>query len=294
MKLSQCAALVTVADCGSFTKAARQLGISQSAISHAIAGLETELGCTLLIRDRSGTRISDAGRELLEHARTMLTNAEQMRRTAQAVRNGHHRPVRFATSQSFATRLLPAVMRRFHTRFPHQEIELREGTDQQIAEWLRRRAVDVGVVTLPKTDLTTVPLWQDEIVVVLPVGHPLAGEPAVLVRQLADEPLLMPIGGVEPVIRAVLRLAGADLTVSYRMRDLAALLALVAEGIGVTVLPGHALPAVLPGVVVRSLSPALPRQVALAVREHTDGSSAVREFIGTIRGLVNRESRVRT
>lgn len=285
MKLSQCAALVAVVDSGSFTKAARQLGISQSAVSHAVGSMETELGCLLLERDRSGVRPTETGRDILAHARDMLAHAEQIRRAVAHSRTG---PIRFATSQSFATRLLPALLSRFHAGVPDQEVDVREGTDQQIALWLRRRAVDVGVVTLPKTDLNTVPLWQDEMFAVLPATHPFAGTRFLPADRLAREPLLMPIGGVEPMVRSALRLAGVEPKVGYRMRDLNALLALVAEGLGVTVLPDLALPRpAARGISVVPLVPTVTRRVALAVPQRAGRSAAVRLFVGMARELAN-------
>jgi DNA-binding transcriptional LysR family regulator len=287
MKLSQCAALVAVVDSGSFTKAARQLGISQSAVSHAVGGLEAELGCPLLDRDRSGVRLTGAGRGILAHARDMLGHAEQIRQEVREARTGQHGAIRFATSQSFATRLLPALLRGFRARLPGQEVEVREGTDQQIALWLRRRVVHVGVVTLPKSDLNTVPLWQDDMFAVVPAEHPLAEARVVDATRLAEEPLLMPIGGVEPMVRSALRLAGVEPAVSYRMRDLNALLAMVAEGLGVTVLPALALPpSAARGTSIVPFVPTVTRRVALGVPEPTGRSSALALFVGMARELV--------
>ncbi len=285
MKLSQCSALVAITDSGSFTKAARVLGISQSAVSHAIAGLEAELGCALMQRDRAGVLLTDAGRGIVGHARVMVEHAEQIRLSAVAARTGLQGTIRFATSQSFATRLLPALMSRFRARFPHQEIALREGSDQQIAEWLRGHAADIGVVTLPKADLTTVPLLRDEMYALVAKGHHLAAAPAMHVHQLADESLIMPVGGVEPVLRAALRTLGLEPTVAYRMRDLNALLAMVAEGLGITVLPALAVPSTPPGVAIVPLSPAMTRQIALGVRGVAQGLPAVTAFIDIAREL---------
>jgi DNA-binding transcriptional LysR family regulator len=285
MKLSQCSALVAITDSGSFTKAARVLGISQSAVSHAIAGLEAELGCALMQRDRAGVRLTDAGRNIVVHARVMVEHAEQIRHVAGTARTGLCGMIRFATSQSFATRLLPTLMSQFRARFPHEKIELREGSDQQIAEWLRGHAVDIGVVTLPKADLTTVPLLRDEMYVLLATGHPLAAAPSVHIDQLAEELLLMPVGGVEPVLRAALRIVGLEPSVAYRMRDLNALLAMVAEGLGITVLPALALPLAPRGVKIVPLTPTVTRQVALGVHDMAQGLPAVTAFIGIAREL---------
>jgi DNA-binding transcriptional LysR family regulator len=293
VKLSQCAVLVALADTGSFTRAARELGISQSAVSHAVAALESELDCALVERDRAGVRLNDTGRDVLAHARGMLAHAERIQQAVLAARTGTSGPIRLATSESFSARILPTLMSRFQERFPGHAIDLREGTDQQITSWLRRHAVDIGVVTLPKPDLTTVPLWRDDLVALVPAGHLLARANAVEIGRLADEPLIMPIGGVEPVVRAALRVAGAEPVVRHRMRDLNALIGMVAAGVGVTVLPEWAVPPASPGVRVVRLAPGVPRRVALAIQPASRDRAAVTALVNIATGIANEQSRGR-
>lgn len=292
MKLSQCAAFVAIADTGSFTNAARVLGISQSAISHAIAGLETELGVTLMARDRSGVRLTDTGLRALEPARLMVVQAERVR---QAVRAGAEPagPLRIGTSQSFAARLLPAVMSELRLRHPLLEIELREGSDTQIAHWLRGNDIDVGIVTLPKRGLTTVPLLQDELVAVLAPDHGGAAGPSLRIDQLATDPFLMPVGGVEALVRAAFRAVGLEPEVGHHVRDINALLAMVGAGLGVTVLPRLALPVVLPDVRLVPLSPPVVRHLGLGMRPGTQGSPAVEAFVEAARPLALRSDQGR-
>lgn len=286
MKLTQFCALIAIADCGGFTRAAARMGVSQSAISHAIAKLEEELGCVLLERDRNGVRLTVCGSEVLEHARAVVTHTDRIQDIARATREGRRGAIRFATSQSFALHFLPGLISRFHRLLPNQEIELREGTDPQIAQWLRRQVVDIGVVTLPKEDLTTFPLWKDEMHLLVADGHGLArqGTP-VPVHSLAHERLLMPVGGVEPVIRAVLRIGGVEPDVAHRLRDLNSLLAMVAEGLGVTVLPTSSTLSLPAGVTQLPLAPAVCRHVALATRVGVRPPAAVHELVSIAQEL---------
>jgi DNA-binding transcriptional LysR family regulator len=292
MKISHCSALVATTDTGSFTKAAERLGVTQSAVSHAIAGLEAELGCVLMERRRSGVRLTGAGSAVIEHARAIVAHADQIRRVARDGFTDGQATVRFATSQSFASQVLPAVIGDLRARHPRLVVHLREGTDQQIARWLRLHSVDVGVVTLPKAGISTFPLWRDELRVLLPARHPLAvGRAAVHIRALADEPLLMPIGEVELSVRAAMRLVGRQPSVTHRMYDLSALRALIAEGLGVTVLPTRALGSLPASMRALPLVPAVDRQVALGVSSMATGSSAVDAFVEVARGVAARVGR---
>ncbi|KRD20026.1 MULTISPECIES: LysR family transcriptional regulator [unclassified Streptomyces] len=288
MKLNQCAAFVAIADTGTFTNAARALGVSQSAISHAIAGLESELGVTLMVRDRSGVELTDAGRRALEPARGVVAQADRVRR---AVRGADAEPegtLRIGTSQSFAARLLPALMSELHMRYPRLRIELREGGDAQIAQWLRARGIDLGIVSLPKRGLITAPLLQDEMFAVLPAHHPLAPRPELRIVELAGEPFLMPVGGVETMVRAAFRTAGLEPEVTHQVRDINALLAMVAAGLGTTVIPWLALPPALPEVRLVPLSPAVVRHLGIGTRPGAEESPVVGAFVHAARSLALR------
>ena len=293
MKLSQCEAFVAIADTGSFTRAAQALRISQSAVSHAISGLEAELGVALMKRDRSGIEFTDVGRRVLDHARAVVQHAEQMRQEAESARHGIAGTIRIGTSQSFAARLLPRLITEFRSRFPGLQIALREGPDRQIAEWLHGHAVDVGIVTLPKKNLTTVPLLQDEMYAVVPRGHPLAGNDSVRVAQLADVPLVLPVGAVEPMLLAMFRTVGLEPVVAFRVNDLNALLAMVAEGHGVTVLPALALPPLSTQLRLLPFDPPVTRRIAIGIRTGAQGSPAVEAFVSTAQALVRDDDRTR-
>ncbi|KPM52744.1 hypothetical protein CcI49_25685 [Frankia sp. CcI49] len=291
MKISQCSALVAASDSGSFTMAARRLGISQSAVSHAIAAMEADLGCALLERGRGGARLTDAGRAVIDHARAVVTQAEQIRRAARLARDGTDGTIRFATSQSFTSGFLPRVIDVLRVEAPRLRVELSEGTDQQIARWLRQRTVDVGVVTMPKTDLSTVPLWRDEFQLLVPTSHQLAALDAVDTRAVAEHPLLLPVGAVEPSVRAALRLVGLEPTVSYRMNDLNGLLAMVAAGLGIAILPARAVSSLPAGVSGVSLTPAVYREVALGVPTGGRQSRSTLTFVDVAHRVVRQLER---
>ncbi|MFJ4680839.1 MULTISPECIES: LysR family transcriptional regulator [unclassified Kitasatospora] len=290
MKLSQCAAFVAVVDTGSFTGAARALGISQSAVSHAIAGLEAELGVGLMHRDRKGIELTDSGHRVLTHARAVMLHSEQMRNVAGSAAREPSGRIRIGTSQSFACRLLPALMTEFRGRYPELEIELKEGPDLRISEWLRGYAVDVGIVTLPKRDLKTHPLLEDQLYAVLPARHRLRSAAGVRILQLADEPLLMPHGDTEGLVRSLFRAVGLEPNVSYRVQNLNTLLAMVAEGHGVTVLPSLAMLPMSPALRAVPLAPAVRRKLAIGISPLVRNFQAVSAFVSTARALAgNRD-----
>lgn len=191
--------------------------------------------------------------------------------------------MRVGAFPSVASRRLPRLLSAFGRRYPGIELTLREGTDDEVREWLRARAVDVGVVTLPADGWATVRLAEDELCAVVPAAHALASAPAVRADHLAEDPFVMSLGGCETLIRAVLRANGVTPRVKFAVRDVDTVLALVAEGLGVTVVPALALPAALPNVAVLPLEPPIRRRLALAVRSRDAVAPAVAAFLDLAR-----------
>ncbi|MFD3546484.1 LysR family transcriptional regulator [Streptomyces sp. NPDC058655] len=292
MKLSQYTAFVAIADTGSFTKAAEALSISQSAVSHAMASLEKTLGVVLMRRSRSGVEFTEVGRRILAHARTVVLGTEQILQEAEALRADRSGTLHLGTSQSFGARLLPRLLTEFRSALPDVEIVLSEGTDQEIAEWLGGYTIDVGIVALPKENLTTVPLLEDEMCVVLPPHHPLADRSCLRLEEVADEEFIMPVGGVEPMLRSFFRGIGRDLRVGFHVHDVNGLLSMVAEGHGITVVPALALPRVLPHPQLRVIpfAPSLSRRLGIGIRTGARRSPAVEAFVSMARALARDDT----
>ncbi|MFH9075233.1 LysR family transcriptional regulator [Streptomyces alboflavus] len=285
MKFSQLAAFVAIADHGSFTKAADSLGVTQSAVSHAIAGLEAELRVGVMRRDRSGVDLTEAGSRILEHARSVLASTERIKLEASAAHTTAEGRLLIGISQSFSLELLPRLIADFRARHPSLEIGLREGNDRRIAEMLYEHTIDVGIVTLPKYNLTTYPLLRDEMCVVVPGHHHLASVARLPVWRLAEEDLIIPADGVEPTLRLLFQAAGARLRVAHRIQDLHVVLSMVAEGLGVTVLPSLAIPSSRQDLVAVPFEPAVRRHIAIGVSAEPDERSLTMEFIRSAQAL---------
>jgi len=266
MTLTQLQVLLAVVDTGSFTRAGEALSLTQPAVSHAIAALERDLGVRLLQRERDRAVLTEAGGRIVPHARALLARAEAIGQEAAATRSLQRGTVRVGSIASAARRILPPIMGGFRRAHPGIDLVLQEGTDQEVEDWLRGGRVDAGVVPLPATGLETVPLAADDLLVVLPERHPLASQPRLRVAALAGEPFIMSTGGCEPMISAVFRAAGLTPRVGSAVRDTETLVALVAEGLGITMMPALSLPRVLPGVCAVPLDPPVRRRIVLAVR----------------------------
>ncbi|HEX7049064.1 MAG TPA: LysR family transcriptional regulator [Longimicrobiales bacterium] len=276
---AQLRALVAVADDGSYTHAARRLGLTQSAVSHAITALERLLGVALIERSARGIRLTAAGARALAHAREILRLKAALVQDVAAAGRGARRRLRIASFGPTASRrLLPPLLDRFAARHPHVDVAIAEGTDDEAARWLHEGAVDAAFVTLPNGDFDTVLVAKDELCTVLPAGHPLARLPRVAPTQLGDDPFILTTGGCERLVREA---AGpTPLDVRYEIREIDTLVEMVGRGFGIAVTPRLALPDVPPsGVAFVPLDTPLERLVGLAVRRHEGAGSAARALL---------------
>lgn len=243
MNLAQLRALVSVIDEGGFTPAAAALGLTQSGVSHAVASLERELGLSLVSRARGGVALTAHGGRVIGHAREAVRHVDRIAEDAAAAAGQVRGRVRIGGFPS-AAQLLPALIAEFARRLPEVQVVLLEGTDREVRSWLHDRVVDVGVLaelTDPAdahgvTDEHPL-LWQDRMVAVLDRHHPLAGQPEIALADLTDDPFLLSDGGCEPLLRRMHTTAGVPFRPTRRVRDMATLLALVREQLGVTVIP---------------------------------------------------------
>jgi DNA-binding transcriptional LysR family regulator len=280
MTLAQLQAFVVVIENGSFTTASEVLGITQSAVSHAIASLETELGVTLLQRDRAGLSLTDVGQRVILQAREMLARAETIRQEAAAARGLEAGKLRLGSFPSISARFLPGALRMFRQRYPKIEVILLEGTDQEVREWIDARMVDIGVVTLPTEGVDVTPIAHDEFLVIVPEAHPLTKKSSIRFEPLAHEPLILCTGGCGPLIKALFDKAKVVPQIQLEVQEIAAVLAMVQEGMGITLIPEMALPSQLPaGIKALHLRPTAWRYLALAVPSREAMSPATKMFL---------------
>jgi DNA-binding transcriptional LysR family regulator len=282
MNLPQLRALVAVADEGSFTAAADSLGISQSAVSHTLAALERELALPLVIRSRSGATLTAHGQQAVGHAREALRRVERIAQDAAAAAGRHRGQLRVAAFPS-AAQLMPSLIAALGRYLPDVAVVLLEGSDSEAQAWLADRVVDLAVVATlcePDRNGTTdsapaagALLAIDRFVAVLDRDHALAGQGAVRLADLEDDPFLLSDGGCEPLLRRLYDAAGVAIRPARRIRDPATLLAMVQQQLGVTVVPELTLARVHDLAVV-PVAPAAHRALHLVPADERDLSAA--------------------
>jgi DNA-binding transcriptional LysR family regulator len=278
--LTQLEILVALAETGGFTATAARLGVTQSAVSHAVGALERTLGVVLVDRRVSPPALTDVGRRLLPHARGALAYAAALGQEAEAAKglaSGTLRIGSFGATSSL--KLLPELLAEFARRYPRIEVLIDEAADEVVAQWLTERRVELGFVTLPDDRFHTIALAEDEYVAVLPAKHPLAASATVAMASLEGVPFIMMQEGAHRSIEPLLERAGTRPRVRYRFSQVISILGIVQQGLGVSIAPRLALPDQYPGVVYRPLDPQAPRRVALAMRDVAELTPVARVFV---------------
>ncbi len=291
MTFTQLEIFAKVAELGSFTAAAEQLGISQSAVSHALRLLEKEWGVTLLSRKQAHIETTEVGRNLLIRVRELLGVSEAIRQEVAAVRGlsrGILRVGSFGPSASLW--LLPKILDQFRKDYPEIEVFVDEADDDDVSEWIMERRVDVGFVVLPEERLDTMPLVEDQLVALIPANHALARKKAVSLAELCESPFIMKIvaGGASAAEKALVA-ANLRPAITHRYSQIITIIKSVENGDGVSLIADLALSdqvmALCPGVIKKTLSPAVRRSVGLAVHSLKHASPAARAFLKTARTL---------
>lgn len=225
--------------CGSFTKAAEQLGFTQSGVSHAIASLEDELGLTLLSRSRGGVTLTADGYALLPRIREILSLQQQLEAQARELRGLETGLVRIATFASIALQWLPYILQSFRRIYPGIEFELLQNEDDlQMEKWLLQGRVDCGFMSTPAhTEVDTWLLHRDEWMVLTAADHPLAGQDPFPLDALRQEPFIQLNEGSDYEIGAVFQALGITPNTQFTVAQDQTIMAMVAQGLGISIMP---------------------------------------------------------
>jgi len=294
MTFTQLEVFAALARAGSFSRAAALLGITQSAVSHAVRALEAELEVALVLREGAQSTLSDAGSRLLARANDILQQREallQEATTARGVARGTLRIASFGSTSSL--RLLPSLLAAYQRVQPQVEVQVEEQDDDTVIRWLLEQRAEIGFVTLPDDRFETVPLAEDEFVAVIPQGHRLAQRRSVHPRDLDGEPFIRTGAGSGTIVDRMLAETGASPRVLYRFEQLSSVLGFVAQGHALAIAARLALPDDAPGIVYRSLTPQRRRTTGLAVRNMKRLSPAAVAFVAVARQHARRNRQTR-
>jgi len=292
LNLDQLRAFVEVVERGSFTAAAKELNLTQPAVTHQVQELERRFQVALVERFGKRAYLTQAGEKLIEHARSLLDEDSRTQVTMRRFGDGWLGRVRVGTSMTVLMYVLPPILRQLKTDHPQLEINLKAGLTTTTLQMLKTNALDLGLCALPIEDpaFETVPLFNDELVAILPAALdqvPKKVTPAFL----SQCPLIL--GSENSALRRMiadwLALAGPPPRPLMEFDNVEAMKSVVAVGLGASIVPSLSLGAghvIMANTLVRPLSPRASRQVGLVRlrgKRGTDGMELVSAALLTLR-----------
>ncbi|WP_158891597.1 LysR family transcriptional regulator [Amycolatopsis anabasis] len=268
LTVRQVEALLALEEHGSFTLAGRALGLTQSAMSRAVAALERRIGGPLVHRGPDGAALTALGRQAAEHARAALGHL----RAIEALGGRADAPrLRVGAVASALVRLVPGALVRLTREWPASDVLTVRGDDDELAAWLAADTIDLAVTTRPRDarDATATEVeLTDQFLAVLPRHHLLARGDRVGLAEFARAGVADPGGTCGPLLAAGFAAHGVAWRPDHVVRDVATVLAMAAAGITAGVVPALAAPRPAPaGVTLLPLDPPLRR--TLYVRHRT-------------------------
>jgi molybdate transport repressor ModE-like protein len=291
LELRHIVALKAIAEHGTFGRAAKSLGYTQSAISQQIATLERIVGQRLIERPGGPRPVSlmEAGELLLRHADAIAARLQAAQADLAALDAGDVGPLRIGTYQSVGAKVLPGLLREFAEQWPKVEITLRESADdQELARLVERGELDLTFVVLPlgPGPCETVELFRDPYVLVVPTGSPLAGRdrPPTL-REVVEHPLISyRTCRTTQRVEERLRQAGRDPQIVFRSDDNGTVQGLVAAGVGIAIMPRLTVDETDPAIEVVDLGDRVPpRLIAIAWHRDRRRTRAAEAFVELVR-----------
>ena len=275
-----------VVETRSFSTAASQNFVTQSAVSQQVRMLEDRWGRRLLERTRGNVQLTPAGEILYQASKEIVQRFQQMEAQFQAASSVVSGTVRVATVHSVGLYELSASLKRYLKAFPQVRLHLEYSRSSKIYEDAVRGHIDLGVVAFPsrRPGVTVIPFRQDRLVLVVPPGHPLARQRSVAVRKLSGEPLV----GYERDIPTrketdrFLRRHGAEVRYVMELDNVETIKRVVEIGHGIAILPEAS---VRPEVTQKSLAAVqladetLLRPLGIIHRQGKHFSPAAEKFI---------------
>ncbi len=236
MELRHLRTFEMVVSCGSFSRAAEALNLTQPAVTAQMQSLEAELGLRLIERLPRKLLLTPAGEALLPYARALINLEEEAGRALAELKGLQAGCLRVGASPTIGTYLLPRMLGEFRRRYPGLRVIAEIAPTPRVAELLEIHALNVGLVEAPvdSENLAAEPFLTDELVLVVPAEHSWAGRAAVCLDELAREPHVArePTSGTRQLVEQRLRAVGVELTPHLELGAIEAIKNAVAAGLG--------------------------------------------------------------
>ena len=281
-------ALVASVELGSFTRAAEQLGYTQSGLTHMMNSLEKDIGFTVLVRGRSGVQLTPAGQRIFPLVQDCLAGSAALEREIALINSHKEDSVRVAAYESIARHWLPEVIQQFRREHPDVTVDIQMGSVDEVYRWVLEDRVDMCFASRQEYGaLEWTPLRDDELLAILPPDYPDGGD-AFPVEFFNGQEFLMPSMGFDKDILRVLNEHGVTPLIRTTQVSDSAVISMVEHGLGVSILSRLVLKGRSDDVLALPLDPPAVRELGVATLPRKDLRPIARRFISFTEEIVDK------
>lgn len=268
---------------GSFTKAAEELGYTQSAVSQMVKALEDELSTMLISRSRKGITLTPDGKQYLPFIKQLYNSYRELKEKHKEMLGLEEGLIRIGTFSSVSCHWLPSLIKDFKQIYPSVHFVLQQGDYTSIVNYVNEGSVDFGFINPEAAkDLETIALQQDEMLAVLPIGHPLADKEKVSLSDLTKEQFILLEEGELSEPLEFFKKHHIQPNIQYRVHDDYTIMSMVEKGLGISILPRLVLNKVNYDIVLKEISPPIVRTIGITYKNKQTLPIASRYFIDFI------------
>ena len=229
--------LKTVADQGSFRKAAELLGLTPSAVSHAVSSMEKELGFFVFNRGKNGVTLTNYGERLLPYVNAVLNSDESLQQAVAEFNGLKQGRIKIGCFSSVCTNWMPELIHAFANSYPAIEMEIFQGTYDDVSYWIKNGVVDVGFLSVSSAgEIPIVPLYKDSLLCVVPKGLR-TRQGRVEVEELREYQFVTQRESTDADIQNFMKEHDLNVTSNYHVVDDLSTVAMVAHGFGICLMP---------------------------------------------------------
>ena len=288
MDISKLALLCDIADTKNLTASAERMGYTQSGVSHAISKLETELGISMLKRTKRGVELTSDGEMLMPYIRLVISHYNRMDEIVDSILGLQRGSICIGTYCSVASQWLPPIIQQFQQMYPSITIRIREGGMQDVEQWLTEGQIDFGFLSWRKhPNYKFISLARDPLYAITSKELVLPEEylETFPLSAFSDYPFIASESGVDYDVTQAMEQAGASPIVSFQCRDDHTIVPMVANNLGVSLLPGMFLEG-HDNVRKIPVSPCTIRTLGIGILSERTLSIAAKAFISLSRKMI--------
>ena len=283
MELTKYEIFADAAKTGNFTKTADRMGYTQPAVSRTLRLLEQELGFPLFVRQKNGVELTSSGRTILPHVLALLAQERQLEQQVAEIQGLHVGRLTIACFASVSRVLLPHFLASFQRNFPGITVELMEGGTDDIVRWVSESVADFGIMSHRQIGtLSWLSLWRDPLVAVVPREEPFLSMEAFPVEKMTAQPFILSADGTDYDIHHMLSTTKIRPTIRFTSKDDHAIVSMVANHLGMSILPRLVVLDLAHLVHMLPLAPEFHRTLGIAYKEKSALTPAARKFIDQI------------